>query len=151
MAAVLPLRPHGMGVEIADLRETATNAARAKNRVMRNTMAPQRLINVTDQAFDSQLFHQVHKPLHGSGSFDTHSYRPRKTGIKLSHAAASLTQIFLVIGPVIITTDSINAYILHNTTTGVTTGGITKTYNCSGYLILQNNHKQNFPNRRSFD
>jgi hypothetical protein len=30
------------------------------------------------QTFDSQLFHQVHKPLHRSGSFDTHSYRPRK-------------------------------------------------------------------------
>jgi len=39
MVAALPLRPYGMGVEVADLRKTATNAARAKNQVIRGTMA----------------------------------------------------------------------------------------------------------------
>ena len=30
---------------------------------------------MTDQAFDSQLFHEVHKPLHRSRGFDPHSHR----------------------------------------------------------------------------
>ena len=46
--------------------------------------------------------------------------------ILLFSHSVPLTNI-LIIGSFIITTDSINAYILHNTTTGVTTGGITKT------------------------
>src|SRR2546422_10703613 len=43
---------------------------------------------MADQAFDSQLFHEVHKPLHRSRGFDTHSHRAWKRGIKLSHVVA---------------------------------------------------------------
>jgi hypothetical protein len=33
------------------------------------------LCRMTDQAFDSQFFHEIHKPLHRSRGFDTHSHR----------------------------------------------------------------------------
>jgi hypothetical protein len=37
---------------------------------------------MTDQAFDSQLFHEVHKPLHRSRGFDPHSHRAWKARYK---------------------------------------------------------------------
>src|SRR6266850_390579 len=43
---------------------------------------------MTHQTFDSEFLHEVHKPLHGAGGFDSHSRRPWKVGIKLSHDAA---------------------------------------------------------------
>src|SRR5438034_2203353 len=47
---------------------------------------------MTDQAFDSQLFHEVHKPLHRSRGFDAHSHRAWKRGIKLPHVVAFVLQ-----------------------------------------------------------
>src|SRR3984957_3426802 len=43
---------------------------------------------MTDQAFDSQFFHEIQKPLHRSRSFDTHSHRAWKRGVKLPHVVA---------------------------------------------------------------
>ena len=43
------------------------------------------LCRMSHQAFDPQFFHQVHKPLHGSGGFDPHTHGPWKVGIKLPH------------------------------------------------------------------
>src|SRR5467141_69342 len=43
---------------------------------------------MTDQAFDSQFFHEIQEPLHRSRGFDTHSHRAWKGGIKLSHVVA---------------------------------------------------------------
>jgi hypothetical protein len=37
---------------------------------------------------DSQLFHQLHKPLHRSGRFDAYTHRTGKRGIKLPHVVA---------------------------------------------------------------
>src|SRR3984893_927399 len=47
---------------------------------------------VTDLAFDSQLFHQVQKPLHRSSGFDPHTHRAWKRGIKLSYVVAFVRQ-----------------------------------------------------------
>src|SRR5260370_42430399 len=47
---------------------------------------------MTDQAFGSQLFHEVHKPLHRSRGFDAHTHRAWKRGIKLSHVVAFVLQ-----------------------------------------------------------
>jgi hypothetical protein len=46
------------------------------------------LCRMTDQAFDSQFFHEIQKPLHRSRGFDTHSHRAWKRGIKLAHVVA---------------------------------------------------------------
>jgi hypothetical protein len=40
---------------------------------------------MTHQTFDPQFFHEVHKTLHRSRGFDSHTHGPRKRGIKLSH------------------------------------------------------------------
>src|SRR6202171_3640125 len=50
------------------------------------------LCRMTHQAFDSEFLHEVHKPLHGAGSFDSHSRRPWKVGIKLSHVVAFVSE-----------------------------------------------------------
>jgi hypothetical protein len=42
---------------------------------------------MADLAFDSQLLHQVQKPMHRSGGFDTYKHRARKLGIKLPYVA----------------------------------------------------------------
>jgi hypothetical protein len=47
---------------------------------------------MTHRTFDSEFFHEVHKPLHGSGGFDPHPHRSRKVGIKLSHVVARVLQ-----------------------------------------------------------
>ena len=47
---------------------------------------------MTDQTFDSQLFHEVHEPLHRSRGFDPHSHRAWKLGIKLPHVVAFVLQ-----------------------------------------------------------
>src|ERR1700731_2447171 len=44
------------------------------------------------QAFDSEFFHEVHKPLHGTGGFDSHTYRSRKFALKLAHVVALVLQ-----------------------------------------------------------
>jgi hypothetical protein len=49
-------------------------------------------ILATRLAFDSQLFHEVHKPLHRSRGFDAHTHRVWKLGIKLSHVFAFVLQ-----------------------------------------------------------
>src|SRR5271154_6953177 len=46
----------------------------------------------THQTFDSQFFHEVHKPLHGSSGFDPHTHWSWKAVIKLSHHAAFVLQ-----------------------------------------------------------
>src|ERR1700679_2462941 len=46
------------------------------------------LCRMTHQAFDSKLFHEVHKPLHGSRCFDSHTNRFCEVRIKLSHVFA---------------------------------------------------------------
>src|SRR5271169_4398524 len=43
------------------------------------------LCRMTHQTFDPQFFHEVQEPLHRSGGFDSHTHRPRKLGIELSH------------------------------------------------------------------
>src|ERR1700681_4075706 len=50
------------------------------------------LCRMTDQAFDSELFHEIHKPLHGSSGFDSYTHRPWKRGIKLPHVVAFVRQ-----------------------------------------------------------
>src|SRR5437879_6306458 len=55
---------------------------------------------MTDQAFDSQLFHEVHKPLHRSRGFDAHSHRAWKRGIKLPHVVPSCFRVMLTTSPV---------------------------------------------------
>src|SRR5258708_965245 len=47
---------------------------------------------MTDQAFDSQFFHEIQKPLHRSRGFDPHSRRAWKRGIKLPHVVAFVLQ-----------------------------------------------------------
>src|SRR6202453_2069692 len=47
---------------------------------------------MTNLAVDSQFFHQVQKPLHRSGCFDTYTHRTWKRGIKLPHAVAFVRQ-----------------------------------------------------------
>src|ERR1700677_2012641 len=47
---------------------------------------------MSHQTFDPQFFHEVHEPLHRSGSFDPHTHRPGKLGIKLSHHVAFVLQ-----------------------------------------------------------
>src|ERR1700736_5166496 len=46
------------------------------------------LCRMTNPAFDSQLFHEIHKPPHRSSGFDTHSHRAGKRGVKLPHVVA---------------------------------------------------------------
>src|SRR6202451_720640 len=46
------------------------------------------LCRMTHQAFDSKLFHEVHKPLHGSRCFDSHTNRFCEVRVKLSHVVA---------------------------------------------------------------
>src|SRR5215471_11752780 len=48
------------------------------------------------QTFDSEFFHEVHKPLHRSGGFDPYAHRPGKCGIKLSHVVAFVPESFLL-------------------------------------------------------
>src|SRR5271163_1643091 len=43
---------------------------------------------MTDLTVDSELFHQVHKPLHRPSRFDPYAHRTWKRGIKLPHAVA---------------------------------------------------------------
>src|SRR5277367_5120447 len=50
------------------------------------------LCRMTHQTFDSQFFHEVHKPLHGSSGFDPHTYWSWKVAIKLSHHIAFVLQ-----------------------------------------------------------
>jgi hypothetical protein len=50
------------------------------------------LCRMTHQTFDSEFFHEVYKPLHGSSSFDPHTHRSRKAAIKLSHDVAFMLQ-----------------------------------------------------------
>src|SRR5215510_12664309 len=40
---------------------------------------------MTHQTFDSEFFHQVYKPLHGSRRFDSHTHWPWKVRVKLPH------------------------------------------------------------------
>src|SRR6204780_1831144 len=47
---------------------------------------------MTNLAVDPQFFHQVQKPLHRSGCFDTYTHRTWKRGIKLPHAVAFVRQ-----------------------------------------------------------
>src|SRR5580700_10115838 len=47
---------------------------------------------MTHPAFDSEFLHEVHKPLHGAGGSDSHSRRPWKVAIKLSHNVAFVLQ-----------------------------------------------------------
>jgi hypothetical protein len=49
---------------------------------------------VTNLAFHSQIFHQVHKPLHRSRGFDAHTHRAWKRRIKLSHAVSFVQQSY---------------------------------------------------------
>jgi hypothetical protein len=50
------------------------------------------LRRMTHQTLDSEFFQQVYKPLHGSSGFDSHTHRPWKVGIKLSHVVAFVLQ-----------------------------------------------------------
>src|SRR4029077_9069276 len=50
------------------------------------------LCRMTHQTFDSEFFHEIHKPLHGSGGFDSHTPWPWKVAIKLSHVVAFVLQ-----------------------------------------------------------
>ena len=43
---------------------------------------------MADPAFDSQLLHEVQKPMHRSGRFDTRKHRAWKLRIKLPHLVA---------------------------------------------------------------
>src|SRR5271155_5135685 len=43
---------------------------------------------MTNLTVDSELFHQVQKPLHRSGRFDAYAHRTWQRGIKLPHAVA---------------------------------------------------------------
>src|SRR5277367_6579312 len=43
---------------------------------------------VTYLTVDSELFHQVHKPLHRTSRFDAYAHRAGKRGIKLPHTFA---------------------------------------------------------------
>src|SRR6516162_8943970 len=45
-----------------------------------------------DSAFDSQLLHQVQKPLHRTSSFDAHKHWAQKLRIKLPHLVAFVHQ-----------------------------------------------------------
>src|SRR6266446_1984412 len=47
---------------------------------------------MTDLAFHSQLFQEVHKPLHRSRGFDPDTHRAWKLGIKLPHVVAFVLQ-----------------------------------------------------------
>src|SRR5271169_6086088 len=47
---------------------------------------------MTNQAFDSELLHQVQKPLHRSRGFDAHTHRAWKRGVKLPHVIAFVLQ-----------------------------------------------------------
>src|SRR6202158_5873779 len=55
----------------------------------------------TDQTFDSQLFHEVHKP-HRSRGFDAHTHRACKLGIKLPHVVASCVRVMVTTSPVVV-------------------------------------------------
>src|ERR1700685_3877716 len=46
------------------------------------------LCRMTHQAFDSKLFHEVHKPLHGSRCFGSHTTRFCEVRVKLSLVVA---------------------------------------------------------------
>src|SRR5579863_4819487 len=59
------------------------------------------LCRVTHQTFDSQFFHQIHKPLHRSRGFDSHTHRAWKRGIKLPHVVALVLQSHLHSSPVV--------------------------------------------------
>src|SRR5690349_1322214 len=50
------------------------------------------LCRMTHQTFDSEFFHEAHKPLHGPSGFDPHAHRPWKVGIKLSHVVILVLQ-----------------------------------------------------------
>jgi hypothetical protein len=50
------------------------------------------LRRVTDLAIDSQLFHQVQKPGHRPGRFDSYMHRSRQRRIKVPHIAAAVRQ-----------------------------------------------------------
>src|SRR5271170_8319028 len=50
------------------------------------------LCRMTHETFDSQFFHEVHKPLHGSSGFDPHTHWSWKVAIKLSHHIAFVLQ-----------------------------------------------------------
>jgi hypothetical protein len=47
---------------------------------------------MTHQAFDSQFFHEVQKPLHRSRGLDAHTHRAWQFGIKLPHIVAFVLQ-----------------------------------------------------------
>jgi hypothetical protein len=47
---------------------------------------------MTNLAFDSQLVHEIHKPLHRSRGFDLHAHRAWQFGINLSHVVAFVLQ-----------------------------------------------------------
>src|SRR5271170_3547670 len=47
---------------------------------------------MTHQAFDSEFLQEVHKPLHRSSGFDSHTHRSWKLVIKLSHQVAFVLQ-----------------------------------------------------------
>src|SRR5262249_2576940 len=53
------------------------------------------LRGMTHQTFDSEFFHEVHKPLHRSRGFDSHSHRPWKSRIKLPYDVSFVLQTAL--------------------------------------------------------
>ena len=64
-----------------------------KERMLRHSrQSRSNLRRMTHRTFDSQFFHEVYKPLHGSRGFDPHTYRAWKVGIKLSHVVAFVLQ-----------------------------------------------------------
>jgi len=48
-----------------------------------------------DQTLDSQLFHDIQKPLHRSRGFDPHAHRAWQRGIKLPHVVAFVLESHL--------------------------------------------------------
>src|ERR1700736_227062 len=53
------------------------------------------LCRMTNPAFDSQLFHEIHKPLHRSRCFNAHTHRVWKLRIKLPHVVVFVRQSHL--------------------------------------------------------
>jgi len=58
------------------------------------------LCRMTNLAFDSQLFQEIHKPLHRSRGFDPHAHRAWQFGIKLSQP--SCFRIIFTTSPVMV-------------------------------------------------
>ena len=47
---------------------------------------------MADSTFDSQLLHEIQKPMHRSGGFDAYQHWARQLGIKLPHFVAFVPQ-----------------------------------------------------------